>query len=48
MPTFNFRWKVVHDSYFEISMYGNYDSQSGVEVNSEHDYGTTTSIGYSF
>lgn len=42
------RWELVDDLYFEVSMYGKYDSQPGVEANSEYDYGTTTSIGYSF
>ena len=42
------RWELVDDLYFELSMYGTYDSQPGVEANSEFDYGTTTSIGYSF
>ena len=42
------RWEIVDDFYFQVSMYGNYDSQPGVDANSEYDYGTTTSIGYSF
>lgn len=42
------RWEIVNNFYFEISLYGKYDSQPGVEANSEYDYGTTTSIGYSF
>ena len=42
------RWEVVDDLYFELSLYGNYDSQPGVEANSQFDYGTATSIGYSF
>jgi len=42
------RWELVHDFYFEVSMYANYDSEPGTEANSEYDYGTTTSIGYSF
>jgi len=29
-------------------MYGKYDNQPGVDANSEYDYGTTTSLGYSF
>jgi len=42
------RWEIVNDLYFELSLYGTYDSQPGVEANSQYDYGTTTSVGYSF
>jgi len=42
------RWEIVDDLYFEVSMYGKYDSQPGVEANSQTDYGTTTSLGYTF
>jgi len=42
------RWEIVDDLYFQVSMYGKYDSQPGVEADSKYDYGTTTSIGYSF
>lgn len=42
------RWEIVDDLYFEVSMYADYDSQPGVDANSEYDYGTTTSLGYSF
>lgn len=42
------RWEIIDDLYFELSVYGNYDSQPGEEANSKYDYGTTTSLGYSF
>ena len=42
------RWEIVDDLYFELSMYGKYDNKPGVDANSEYDYGTTTSLGYSF
>lgn len=42
------RWEIVDDLYFELSMYGNYDNEPGVEANSQFDYGTATSIGFSF
>jgi len=42
------RWEIVDDLYFEVSMYGSYDNEPGVEANSQFDYGTATSIGYSF
>lgn len=42
------RWEIVDDLYFELSLYGNYDNQPGVEASSKFDYGTATSIGYSF
>lgn len=42
------RWEIVKDLYFEISMYGSYDNQPGDTASSDYDYGTTTSLGYSF
>ncbi len=42
------RWEIVKDLYFEISMYGSYDNQPGETAASDYDYGTTTSLGYSF
>lgn len=42
------RWEIVNDLYFEVSLYGNYDSQPGTQAESKYDYGTTTSLGYSF
>jgi hypothetical protein len=42
------RWEIVKDLYFEISMYGSYDNQPGETAVSDYDYGTTTSLGYTF
>ena len=42
------RWEIIKDLYFEISMYGSYDNQPGETAASDYDYGTTTSLGYSF
>ena len=42
------RWEIVDSLYFELSMYGKYDNEPGVDANSEYDYGTNTSLGYSF
>ncbi|HSQ70412.1 MAG TPA: hypothetical protein VLM41_10025, partial [Steroidobacteraceae bacterium] len=42
------RWEIISDLYFEISMYGSYDNQPGETAASDYDYGTTTSLGYSF
>jgi hypothetical protein len=42
------RWEIVKDLYFEISMYGSYDNQPGETATSDYDYGTSTSLGYSF
>jgi hypothetical protein len=42
------RWEIVKDVYFEISMYGSYDNQPGETAASDYDFGSTTSLGYSF
>jgi hypothetical protein len=42
------RYELVNDLFFEISLYGSYDSDPGEEANSNSDYGVTTSLGYSF
>lgn len=42
------RWEIIKDLYFEISMYGSYDNEPGETAASDYDYGTTTSLGYSF
>jgi putative salt-induced outer membrane protein YdiY len=42
------RWEIVKDLYFEISLYGSYDNEPGETATSDYDYGTTTSLGYSF
>jgi putative salt-induced outer membrane protein YdiY len=42
------RWEIVSDLYFELSLYGSYDNEPGEAAASTYDYGTTTSLGYSF
>ena len=42
------RYELVKDLFFEISLYGSYDSDPGAEANSNSDYGLVTSLGYSF
>jgi hypothetical protein len=38
----------VTDLFFEISVYGSYDNRPDEEAASHSDYGSTTSVGYSF
>lgn len=42
------RYEIVEDLFFEVSLYGSYDSDADDETNSTTDYGITTSLGYSF
>jgi hypothetical protein len=42
------RYEIVKDLFFEVSLYGSYDSDPGEEAISNSDYGLTTSLGYSF
>jgi len=42
------RFEIVKDFFFEISMYGIHDNKPGVDAASNSDYGTETSLGYSF
>lgn len=42
------RYEIVDDLFFEISLYGSYDSDPGVQAESNSDYGLTTSLGYTF
>jgi len=42
------RYEIVTDLFFEVSIYGTYDSDPGVGAASKSDYGLTTSLGYSF
>jgi hypothetical protein len=42
------RFELVTDLFFELSMYGSFDSDPDAEANSNSDYGITTSLGYSF
>lgn len=42
------RFEIVKDFFFELSVYGNYDNRPGAHASSNSDYGTVTSLGYSF
>jgi hypothetical protein len=42
------RYEIVKDLFFEVSLYGSYDSDPGQNAESNSDYGLTTSLGYSF
>jgi hypothetical protein len=42
------RYEIVKDLFFEVSLYGSYDSDPGTEADSNSDYGLTTSLGYTF
>lgn len=42
------RYEIVKDLFFEISLYGSYDSDAAETAQSNSDYGLTTSLGYSF
>jgi hypothetical protein len=42
------RYEIVTDLFFEVSVYGSYDSDPGQEAISNSDYGVVTSLGYSF
>lgn len=42
------RYEIVTDLFFELSVYGTYDSDPGEGAESTSDYGVTTSLGYSF
>jgi hypothetical protein len=42
------RYEIVKDLFFEVSLYGSYDSDPGEYAISDSDYGLTTSVGYSF
>jgi hypothetical protein len=42
------RYEIVNDLFFEISMYGSYDTDADATADSKSDYGLTTSLGYSF
>jgi hypothetical protein len=42
------RYEIVVDLFFEVSLYGSYDSDPGEGADSKSDYGVTTSLGYSF
>ena len=42
------RYELVDDLFFEVSLYGSYDSDADAAAESKSDYGVTTSLGYSF
>ena len=43
-----FRWEIVKDFFFELSAYGSYDNKPGQYAQSKSDYGTVTSLGFTF
>lgn len=42
------RYEIVKDLFFEISLYGSYDTDPDQQADTKSDYGVTTSLGYSF
>ena len=42
------KYEFVDDLYFELKVYGSYDSKPPSEDTETTDYGVTTSLGYSF
>jgi hypothetical protein len=42
------RYEIIDDLFFEISLYGSYDTDADETADSKSDYGLTTSLGYSF
>jgi hypothetical protein len=42
------KWEIIHDLFWEISLYNSYDSDPGTVGAEQNDYGITTSIGYDF
>jgi Protein of unknown function, DUF481 len=42
------RYEFVDDLYFELSLYGSFDSEPPLADSEQSDYGVTTSLGYSF
>ena len=43
-----FRWEIIKDFFFELSAYGTYDNRPGPSAASHSDYGTETSLGFTF
>ena len=43
-----FRWEIIKDFFFEVSAYGMYDNRPGPYAASHSDYGTETSLGFTF
>ena len=42
------KYEFVDDLYFELKVYGSYDSKPPIEDSEKSDYGVVTSLGYSF
>jgi len=42
------RWEIVKDFFFELSAFGTYDNKPGEFATSHSDYGTETSLGFTF
>ena len=42
------RFEIVEDLFFDLSLYGSYDSKDDPSAPSSYDYGVVTSLGYSF
>jgi hypothetical protein len=42
------RFEIVNDLFFDLSVYGSYDTDPGETAESNSDYGVVTSLGYSF
>lgn len=42
------KWEIIHDLFWQLSLYESYDSDPVNEDASKNDYGVTTSLGYSF
>lgn len=42
------KYEFIDDLYFEIKLYGSYDSEPPLADSEQSDYGLTTSLGYSF
>lgn len=42
------KWEIVHDLFWEISLYTSYDNKPVVDGAETNDYGITTSVGYDF
>jgi len=42
------RYEIIKDFFFELSVYGTYDNRPGADAKSNSDYGTETSLGFTF
>ncbi len=43
-----FKWEIIHDLFWQISLYNSFDNRPVVEGAEKNDYGVVTSIGYDF